>query len=94
MSRYLVLWEVNPGQMPANPKERATLMSQAGEMVDQNISKGIITSWGAFLTGRKGYSVWECDPSELYKQAQQFYPQFTIQIHQVLSREELLEVTQ
>ena len=91
MSRYLVLWEINQSQFPADPKERVTLMSQAKEWVEKNISKGIITSWGAFLTGGKGYSVFECSPSEIYKEAQTFNPYFTIQIHEVLSVNELPE---
>jgi len=91
MSRYLNLWEINYSQFPTDPKEIETLMSQAREWVDQNISKGFITSWGAFLTGGKGYSVFEGSPSEVYKATQKFSPYFTSQIHEVLSVDELPE---
>ena len=33
MSRYLVIWEANPDQMPTDPTERATLMAQTKEKV-------------------------------------------------------------
>jgi len=92
MSRYLIIWESNPSPMPADQKEIAKLKSEAKEWVSQNISKGLITSWGAFMTGSKGYAVFEGSAPEVYKEIQKFYPYFTCEIHEVLSIDELPEV--
>ncbi len=89
MSKYLVIWESNSSQMAANPEEAAKIMAGAGEWVQQNIDKGMIKSWGAYLTVTKGYSVWECNPVDLYKEIQKFTPYFTCEIHEVLSVDEL-----
>ena len=64
-------------------------MSGAGEFVQQNINKGWIKSWGAYLTGNKGYGVWECSPADLYKEIQKHSPYFTCEVHEVLSLDEL-----
>ncbi len=91
MSRYLVIWESNPSQMSSNPQETAKIMSGAKDWVQQNIDKGMIKSWGAYITGGKGYGVWECSPVDLYKEVQKFTPYFTCEIHEVLSVDELPE---
>jgi hypothetical protein len=49
MSRYLATWGPNPDKWPSDPKEAAKLLLDSGEWVKQSISKGLITSWGAFM---------------------------------------------
>jgi len=89
MSKYLVIWEINTSQRAANPTEFGKIMSGAGEFVQQNIDKGLIKSWGAYLTGNKGYGVWECSPTDLYKEIQKFTPYFTCEVNEVISLGEL-----
>jgi len=91
MSRYLVICESNPSQMPADQKEVVKIISDAKEWVNQNIKKGMITSWGAFMTGGKGYAVFEGNAPEVYKEVNKFIPYFTVEIHEVLSIDELPE---
>lgn len=89
MSKYLVIWATNQSEMSANPEEAAKILSGAKEWVQQNIDKGFLKSWGAFLNVTKGYGVWECDPVDLYKENQKFTPYFTCEIHEVLSVDEI-----
>jgi len=89
MSRYLVIWQSNPSQMPADQTEMAKIISNAREWVNQDIKKGMITSWGAYMTQGKGYAVFEGNAPEVYKELVKSAPYFTYEINEVLSIDEL-----
>ena len=89
MAKYLVIWETNPTQTATNPEEAAKILSGARDWVQQNIDKGVLKDWGAYLTVSKGYGVWECSPVDLYKEVQKFTPYITCEINEVLSINEL-----
>jgi hypothetical protein len=91
MSRYLAIWEPNLSRWPTDPNEAAKLRSESREWVNQNISKGLITSWGAFMNGSKGYAVFEGNAPDVYKEAHKFDPYYIIDLHEVLSVDELRE---
>jgi hypothetical protein len=59
MGKFLLLWPIRPGLVPADPKERATGWGMLMEMVKQDISKGLAKDWGIFSGTNKGYWVFE-----------------------------------
>ena len=91
MSRYLVLWESNRSQWPSDAKEAAKLLSDSKDWVQQNIDKGLITSWGSFMVGSRGYAVMEGSPAQVYSAIRKLSPYYNNEIHEVLSISELNE---
>ena len=59
MARYLSLWEVDPSRVPVSPQEKAAGWSLLTNMVKEDMKKGIIKDWGAFVGEINGYSVAE-----------------------------------
>jgi hypothetical protein len=89
MSRYLSIWAPDPNKWPTDPKEDAKLRSESMEWVKQSISKGLITSWGAFIAGGKGYAVLEGSAPQVFKEINKFNPYFKNEIHEVISIDEM-----
>jgi len=61
MAKYLLLWEIDTTKLPVSPKERGAGWKTLMEMVKQDIKKGLIKDWGAFVgelseSVGKGYS--------------------------------------
>lgn len=83
MGKYLVLWEVVQTQIPIDPKERGDGWSMLMAMVRQDIEKGIIKDWGAFVGESCGYHVAEGTELEVMSQLQQYVPFCTFKVHQV-----------
>ena len=59
MGRYLALWEVEESKIPIDPRERGEGWALLMSLVRQDIEKGLVKSWGAFIGEAKGYCVWE-----------------------------------
>jgi len=55
MGKYLVLWEIDQTKIPVDPKERGDTWSLFMTVVRQDIEKGIVKDWGAFVGDTKGY---------------------------------------
>lgn len=67
MGRYLSLWEVDHSRLPTNPKEIASGWSLLASMVKEDMKKGIIKDWGAFVGEINGYSIAEGTEVEIGK---------------------------
>lgn len=85
MARYLIMWELDPAKIPANPKERAQLWSPMVHMVRHGMKSGVTKDWGSFLGEMRGYSVAEGTEVELAKMMQQYVPFVHFTTHAVLS---------
>ena len=53
MGKYLVLWEIDQTKIPVDPKERGDTWSLFMTVVRQDIEKGIVKDWGAFVGDTK-----------------------------------------
>jgi len=92
MARYLLLWEIDPTKVPANPKERAALWGPMIQMVKQQIKNGTTKDWGVFAGGLKGFSVSEGDEMMLANNVQRYLPYVTFTAYPLISIEQMEEV--
>jgi hypothetical protein len=85
MGKYLFLWEIDSTKVPINPKERGTGWNMLMNFVKQDIKKGIVKDWGAFVGEMNGYSVMEGTEVEIAISLQQYVPFVTFKVHPILS---------
>jgi hypothetical protein len=83
MGRYLSLWTIDWTKIPVDPKERKIGFDMLMGMVKEDMKKGIIKDWGAFLGGYKGYSIMEGNEVEVMKEQQQYTPFVNFEMHPI-----------
>jgi hypothetical protein len=83
MGKYLVLWEIDHTKIPVDPKERGDGWSLLMAVVRQDIEKGIVKDWGAFVGETKGYSINEGTEVEVMNALQQFVPYCFFTVHPI-----------
>jgi len=74
MGKFLSLWEVDPSRVPVSPQERAAGWSALVNMVKEDMKKGLIKDWGAFVGEINGYAVAEGTEVEIGKMNVQYAP--------------------
>jgi len=85
MGKYLLLWEMDPTRAPEDPKERAAGYQMLMAMVKQDIQKGKIKDWAAFVGETNGYVVAEGTEVEIGNMIQQYIPFCTFKTHAAAS---------
>ncbi len=85
MGKYLLLWEIDRTRLPVDPKERGIGWTFLMEMVKQDIKKGLIKDWGAFVGELNGYVVEEGSELDVMKAVQQFSPFVHFKVHPIAS---------
>ena len=83
MSKYLVLWELDPARVPEDPKERAAGWTLLMNMVKQDMQKGFTKDWGAIPGELNGYFIIEATEVELMMITEQYNPYCSFQVHPV-----------
>lgn len=91
MGIYLSLWEVDQSKIPIDPKERGEGWALLMSLVRQDIEKGLIKSWGAFVGEAKGYCVWEGGEVEVMVAVQQYVPYVKFKVHPVATEKQVNE---
>jgi hypothetical protein len=94
MAKYLNLWEVVPGTMPSDPKERVALLAKMGEMTKKMMDSGLVLDWGVFSGGSSGYAISVGEPIDGLKAAMLFAPYYKFDIRPVLSLAEAMQASQ
>jgi hypothetical protein len=92
MAKFLNLWEVVPGSMPVDPKQRAELLGKMMEMTKKALDDHQITDWGIFPGGSGGYAIGEGTAADTLKGTMQFAPYIRFTVHPVLSLKEMADV--
>jgi hypothetical protein len=92
MAKYFMLWEVDPGRAPLDPKERGAAWLGMTSMVKQDIKDGKLTDWGIFVAQNSGYAVATMTSLELSKNLQRYYPYVTFKVNEVNSVDQAAEV--
>ena len=92
MGRYLMLWEIDRTRIPVSPKERVAGWKPLIEMVKEDIKKGIIKDWGAFVGEVNGYSITEGTEVEIGNMIQRYTPFVYFNVHPVASVSHVEEV--
>ena len=94
MSRYLMLWDLNPNYITEDPVKRGSQWKQLMEMVEQDFKKGITKDWGSFMAEQSGYCVVEGTELEIAVMAQQYAPYVQFETHAVATVEQTKELLQ
>ncbi len=74
MARYLMEWQLDPTKVPIDPKERAKAWLLMVQMVKQDMQKGFIKAWGAYIGEGNGFGLFEGSEEEAAKMAQKYIP--------------------
>ena len=93
MPKYFMTWEVNMDKAPADPKERGALWLGMTEMIKQQMKEGTTLDWGCFVGETRGYSIGGQDYIALSNNLQQYFPYITFEVHQVMSIDDVAEVS-
>ncbi len=92
MGKYLIHWEVVQTQIPMDPKERGEGWGMLMAMVRQDIEKGIIKDWGAFVGESNGYHVAEGTELEVMNSHQQYVPFCTFKVLPIATESQVNEM--
>jgi hypothetical protein len=92
MAKYLILWEEDTSRVPADPNERAALISKQMELTKKALDERQVTDWGIYAGGNAGYAISERTPADALMGVMQFSPYIKFQVHPVLSLAEAAEV--
>jgi len=85
MAKYLVLWEIDTTKIPVSPKERGAGWSAQIEMIKQDMKKGLLKDWGAFVGELRGYAINEGSELEVLNATQQYSPFVHFKVHPIAS---------
>jgi len=90
--KYLLLWELDRTRVPISPQERASGWSAIIGMVKQDLEKGTMKDWGAFVGELRGYAVAEGTQLEIAIMIQQYVPFVFFKVHPISSMSQVNEV--
>ena len=91
MGKYLVLWEVVPGTVPANSKEAGPAFLALTDMVKADMKKGVTRDWGSIIGGMKGYAIDEGTEVEVMNEMLQYSPYIKFEVHAVASVDQVAQ---
>jgi len=94
MGKYLLLWELDQSKVPISAKERGTGWSLLIGMVKQDLQKGAMKDWGAFVGEINGYTVVEGSEVEIGNLIQQYVPFVSFKAHPVASVGQVDQIVQ
>jgi hypothetical protein len=92
MSKYLLIWQMDPARIPADPKERGTGWSILMSLIKKDFEKGITKDWGAFVGEGRGYCIVEGNDVEISILLQQYSPYVHFETHPVMSVNQINEM--
>ena len=81
MGKYLITWKVDQSKIPVDPKQRGEGWGLLIAMVTQDLEKGIMRDWGAFVGEASGYAIYEGGELEVMKALQQYVPFCVFKAH-------------
>ena len=93
MGKYLLLWEVDRTKVPISPQERGTGWGALLAMVKEDMGKGVMKDWGAFVGEINGYTVAEGTEVEIGDMVQRYVPFVFFKVQPVASLSQVVEVT-
>ena len=93
MAKFLMLWEVDTTRVPIDPKERGAGWGALIAMVKQDLEKGRLKDWGAFVGEINGYAVAEGTELEIGNMVQQYIPFVNFKTHPIASVDQVDQIT-
>jgi hypothetical protein len=92
MGKYLLLWEVDQIRAPISPQERGAAWAALMDMVKEDLKRGIMKDWGAFVGEINGYGVAEGTEVEIGNMTERYVPWVVFKAHPVASVKQVDEI--
>ena len=92
MSRYLLMWELDTTKVPIDRKERGGGFDLLMAMVKQDIEKGLIKDWGAFVGEINGYCVVEGSEVDVGNMIHQYVPFCFFKTYPIANVDQVAEI--
>jgi hypothetical protein len=92
MSKYLLMWELDTTKVPIDRKERGGGFELLMAMVKQDIEKGLIKDWGAFVGEINGYCIVEGTEVDVGNMIHQYVPFVFFETSPVANIEQVEEI--
>jgi len=92
MARYLMLWEIDRTKVPISPQERGAGFGVLIEGVKEELKKGLMKDWGAFVGELNGYAVAEGTEVEIGNMIQRYVPFVFFKSHAIASVSQVDEI--
>jgi len=93
MARFLALWEADDARLPGDPKARGAGYEEALKFIREEMKKGVIKDWGAFVGTTHGFIVYEGTEVEVSNSLQHFIPFYSFKVYPVASVDQAEEMT-
>jgi len=74
MSKYLMTWKLDTAKVPVDRKERGGGFDLLMAMVKQDLEKGLMKDWGAFVGEINGYCIAEGSEVDIGNMIHQYVP--------------------
>jgi hypothetical protein len=94
MTKWLVLWEMNPNAPSPPPEELPKHWLKLTEMTKGDLQSGVIKDFGLTVDGSMGYAISELGEKELYASLLKYSPWLQFKVHPMLSIDESAEIIQ
>jgi hypothetical protein len=72
---------------PADPAEKSKLIQKIASDLDNNIEKGKIKEHGHFLDGNSGYTIWEVEAIDIFRNLSMTWPYYEYEVHEIIPYE-------
>ncbi|MCP8308443.1 MAG: hypothetical protein H3Z54_07080 [archaeon] len=92
MARFLVLWRRSLTTWPTDPAEKSKLIQKMGAAIDKHIKKGEIKEHGHFLDGNSGYTIWEAEATDIFRNLSMTWPYYEYEVHEMIPYEKSGEI--
>jgi hypothetical protein len=92
MGKYLALWEIDQTKVPISPQERGSGWGALMDMVKEDLKKGTLKDWGAFVGEINGYSIAEGTEVEVANAFHRYVPWVSFKVHPIASVSHVDEV--
>ena len=86
------LWRRSPATWPADPAEKSKLVQKVSEFINGNIKKGKMKEHGHFLDGNSGYTIWEVEAIDLFRNQSMLWPYYKFEVHEFIPYEKSREI--
>jgi hypothetical protein len=92
MGKYLALWEIDQNRVPISPQERGAGWGALMDMVKEDLKKGMMKDWGAFVGEINGYAVFEGTEVEVANATHRYVPWCIFKVHPIASVNQVDEI--
>lgn len=88
MTRYLILWRMNPAApWPTDPSKGSELNEMMWMAIDRFKHEGLLEDFGFFPDGTSGYAIGKGDAIGVFSSLNMFIPYMLADVHEIIPYE-------